>query len=115
MTFCYLFKSKTWQIMPMYALYISDKSISNIMNSLSHDFNILSEWFYNNFMVLNPDKCSFMLLGVDDELQTNLVCGNETLKNSKQEKVLGSLLTTNSISKRIYQILLKLLRLNLMH
>ena len=40
-------------------------------------------------MVLNTDKCSFMLLGVDDELQTNLVCGNETLKNSKQEKVLG--------------------------
>ena len=30
-----------------------------------------------------------MLLGVDDEFQTNLVCGNETLKNSKQEKVLG--------------------------
>ena len=40
-------------------------------------------------MVLNPDKCSFMLLGVDDELQTNLVCGNKTLKNSKQEEVLG--------------------------
>ena len=40
-------------------------------------------------MVLKPDKCSFMLLGVDDDLQTNLVCGNETLKNSKQEKVLG--------------------------
>ena len=65
-------------------LYTSDKSISNIMNSLSHDFTILSKWFYNNFMVLNPDKCSFMLLGVDDELQTNLVCGNETLKNSKK-------------------------------
>ena len=30
-----------------------------------------------------------MLLAVDDELQTNLVCGNATLKNSKQEKVLG--------------------------
>ena len=70
-------------------LYTSDKSVSNIMNSLSHDFTILSQWFYNNFMVLNPDKCSFMLLGVDDELQTNLVCGNETLKNSKQEKVVG--------------------------
>ena len=70
-------------------LYTSDKSISNIMNSLSHDFTILSKWFYNNFMVLNPDKCSFMLLRVDDELQTNLLCGNETLKNSKQEKKLG--------------------------
>ena len=30
-----------------------------------------------------------MLLVVDDELQTNLVCVNETLINSKQEKVLG--------------------------
>ena len=59
------------------------------MTSLSHDFTILSKWFYNNFMVLNPDKCSFMLLGVDNELPTNLVCGNKTLKNSKQEKVLG--------------------------
>ena len=48
------------------------------MNSLSHDFAILSKWFYNNFMVLNSDECSFMLLGVDDALQTNLVCRNET-------------------------------------
>ena len=40
-------------------------------------------------MVLNPDKYSSMLLGVDDEPQTNLVCENETLKNIKQEKVLG--------------------------
>ena len=40
-------------------------------------------------MVLNSDKGSFMLLGVDDELQTNLLCRNETLKNSKQEKILG--------------------------
>ena len=29
------------------------------------------------------------VLSVDDELQTNRACGNETLKNSKQEKVLG--------------------------
>ena len=54
-------------------LYTSDKSISNIVNSLSHDSTILSKWFYNNFMVLNRDKCPFMLLGVDDELQTNLL------------------------------------------
>ena len=30
-----------------------------------------------------------MLLSIDDELQTNLECGNKTLKNSNQEKVLG--------------------------
>ena len=58
------------------------------MNSVSHDFTVLSKWFYNSFMVFNPDKCFFMFLGVDDEFQTNLVCGNEALKNSKQEKAL---------------------------
>ena len=30
-------------------------------NSPSHYFTTLSKWFYNSFMVLNPDKCSFML------------------------------------------------------
>ena len=30
-----------------------------------------------------------MLLVAGDELQTNLVCGNETLKYSKQETLLG--------------------------
>ena len=40
-------------------------------------------------MVLNPDKCSFILLDVDDSLETNLVCGDEILKNKKQEKVVG--------------------------
>ena len=43
-------------------LYTSNKSISNIMNSLSHNFTILSKWFYNNFMVLHPNTCFFMLL-----------------------------------------------------
>ena len=40
-------------------------------------------------MVLNPEKFSFMLLGVYDSLQTNMVCGDEILKNPKQEKVVG--------------------------
>ena len=56
------------------------------MNSLSHDFTILPKWFYNNLMVLNPDKCSFMLLGVDYELQTNLVCGMKLLKTVNHKK-----------------------------
>ena len=46
------------------------------MNYLSHDLTIMSKWLYNNFMVLNPDKRSFMLLDLGDEFQTNLVCGN---------------------------------------
>ena len=42
-----------------------------------------------------------MLLGVDDELQTDLIWGNETLKNSKKKKHYMLLLTTNSKLQRI--------------
>ena len=66
-------------------MYTSDKRVSTIIDSLSYEFAILSKWFDNNFMVLNPD----MLLGVDNSLQTILECGDEILKNTKQEKVLG--------------------------
>ena len=42
-------------------------------------------------MVLDkPDKCSFMLIDSDDEPQNDLMCENETLENSKEEKVLGA-------------------------
>ena len=80
-------------------LYISDKSISDTMNFLRHYFSILSNG--STIMVLNPDKRSFMLLGVYDDFETNLVCGNKTLKNSKQEKVLEVTIDRNSISQRI--------------
>ena len=39
-------------------------------------------------MVLNPDKCSFMLSGVKNELQTDPVSNNVAIKNSKEKKVL---------------------------
>ena len=74
----------TWSILEYFVSYKPDKSIPNIVQSLSHEFTILSRQFYNNFIILNPDKCFFMLLEVD-ELQTDLVCGNKTLKNSKKQ------------------------------
>ena len=40
-------------------------------------------------MVFNPEKRSFMFLGVDDPSQTNLVYGDQILEKSIQEKVLG--------------------------
>ena len=59
------------------------------MSLLNHDFSILWNLFYKSFMVLNPDKCSFMLFGIKDELQTDFVSNNVTTKNSKEEKFLG--------------------------
>ena len=59
------------------------------MTSLNHDFAISSNWFYKDFMVVNPDKCFFILFGVKGELQTDLVSKNVTIKNNKGEKVIG--------------------------
>ena len=59
------------------------------MGSLRHEFTILSKWFYNKFMVCNSEERSFMLLGVDDPLQTNLVCGDQIFEKTIQKKVLG--------------------------
>ena len=46
-----------------------------------------STWFYNTF-ALNPENCPFILLRVDDSLQASMVCGDQILKNTKQEEVL---------------------------
>ena len=42
------------------------------MISLIHDFAILSNWLDKNIMFLNPDKCSFMLIGTKYELETTV-------------------------------------------
>ena len=70
-------------------MYTSDKRVFTIIGSLRHEFTILSKWFYNNFMVRNPEKRSFIMLGVDDLLQTNLARGDQILENAIQEKLLG--------------------------
>ena len=41
-----------------------------------------------NFMILNPDKCSFMLLDVNDELQTGLAWEMNFLKIVNKKKML---------------------------
>ena len=47
-------------------------------------------------MFLSPDKCSFVLFGLKDELQTDHVSNNVTIKNRKKKKY--SRLTTNLTS-----------------
>ena len=51
-------------------------------------------------MVLNPEQFSFMLLGVDYSLQTNIICGDKILKSIKQEKVLGVTLDNTLNTKK---------------
>ena len=70
-------------------------------------FNIIIKFFQDNpgnyaydnsLIVFNPNNHFFMLLDVDDEIQFNLVCRNETLKNSREEKLLGLSFDKSTIS-----------------
>ena len=95
MTFFYFFEGASLQITDS-TMYSSDKNINDTMTSRNHSFAILSNSFYKNFMLLNPDKCSFITFGIKGELQTDLVTNN-IIKNSK----LNYRLMTNLISPRI--------------
>ena len=70
-------------------MYTSDKRVSTIIGSLRHEFTILSKWFYNKFMVCNPEKRSFMLIGVDNPLQNQPGMWWSNSWKKIQEKLLG--------------------------
>ena len=62
---------------------------------LSSDFKILNNWFYENFIVLNPEKSHFMCIGkkIDDSETLNF--NNLAIRNSKEVEILGTTLDRN--------------------
>ena len=55
---------------------------------LLSDFRAVNNWFYEDFMVLNPEKCHFMSIGKDTRDEDVFCYDNLTLKNSNEEKIL---------------------------
>ena len=47
-------------------MYSSEKSANIVIDRLRHDFALISEWFYENYMVLNADKCHFLTVGFNE-------------------------------------------------
>ena len=47
-------------------LFAFGKTFDEVTRKLQNDFLILDEWFFNNFLVLNSDKCHFMTLGTSN-------------------------------------------------
>ena len=50
--------------------YAFGYNLKEIKNTLRFDFDLVSKWFEENYMVLNADKCHFMCLGKDTENET---------------------------------------------
>ena len=44
-------------------LYSSGNDLEKVKQTLRQDLEIVTKWFYENYMVLNSDNCHFMYLG----------------------------------------------------
>ena len=76
-------------------LFSMGKNKDQVKTFLSSDFKIINNWFYENFMVLNPEKSHFMCIGqkIDDAETLNF--NNFVIKNSKEVEILGITLDRN--------------------
>ena len=75
-------------------MYFSDKNSNILISRLTHGFAIISEWFYENYMVLNPDKCHFLTLGFNKPFP-DFSFENSIIKNVNEEKILGIVIDNN--------------------
>ena len=68
-------------------LFISEEDKELIKSMFSSDFMILEDWFFQNYMILNPGKCLFMCIGknVSDSELLNL--SDLNLKNCKEVEI----------------------------
>ena len=69
-------------------LYTSGNDPNVVINNLKQDSSKIFKCFYENFVILNPDKCYFLTLGFQDA-QPNFSYDNITIKNVSEEKILG--------------------------
>ena len=72
----------------------SDKNFNIVIRRLRGDFAITSEWFYENYIVLNQNKCHFLTLGFN-KLFPDFSFENTMIKNVTEEKILGIVIENN--------------------
>ena len=68
-------------------LYNSVSDLEKVKQTLRQDSQIITKWFYENYMVLNSGKCHFMCLG-QNTVNEIFVYDKIEMKNSKEEKIL---------------------------
>ena len=70
-------------------LYSIGKDVDLIKGMLHKDFMAVTEWFYDNYMVLNPRKCHYMCLEKNSN-NDKFVFDNLGLENRNEEVILGT-------------------------
>ena len=69
-------------------LYVIEQDIEQAIETPEQDVVITREWFKNNYMKLNEEKCNLMNFSKSN-INTTLKIDNTTIKPSKEQKLLG--------------------------
>ena len=77
-------------------LHACDKELNEVIRCLEHDSCLAIEWFENNYMKLNKDKCNVLFAGHKFE-HLWLDVGNNRIWESNYEKMLGILIDNSLI------------------
>ena len=68
--------------------YVCDKDLNILINRLEHDTSLAVEWFENNFMKLNQDKCHLLVSRHKHETVWAKI-GETKIWESNKQKLLG--------------------------
>ena len=74
--------------------YVCDKDLNILINRLEHDTSLAVEWFENNFMKLNQDKCHLLVSGHKHETVWAKI-GETKIWESNKQKFLGVVIDRN--------------------
>ena len=68
--------------------YACDRNLNDLINRLEHGTFLATEWFENNSMKLNDDKCHLLVFG-DKYENVWAQIGKAKISKSKTQKLLG--------------------------
>ena len=66
--------------------YVCSENVDVTLEKLEQVGKVLFEWFSNNFLKANADRCH-LILGTDEPFSINI--DNEVIKNSNSKKLVG--------------------------
>ena len=56
---------------------------------MENNSNIIIQWFADNFMKLNTDKCHLLILGRNSNQQITVNVGDSVIENTEEETLLS--------------------------
>ena len=75
-------------------IYVCGQELERIVSSLENNAQRISQWFFDNSMKLNPDKCHLLIFaGRNADMSVRI--GETMVTESVEEKLLGVTLDKN--------------------